>query len=100
MNIGPKEIGTEVPEADALEQRTPALPENTEESTVTDPLPDDVPEPDFIDQHTPVQSGSAGYDRNSPTEAEAAEADLLDQAREPSTGIEEDDPDSVEDAGS
>ncbi|MCA4131765.1 hypothetical protein [Arthrobacter sp. M4] len=99
MNTEPEEIGPEVPEADALEQRTPVLAESTEESTVPDLLPDDVPQPDFIDQHTDVQPGSVGFDGIAATEAEAAEADLLDQATELPTGNDDDYPGAGEDAG-
>ena len=99
MNIGPEEIGLEVPEADALEQRTPVLPESPGEVPVTDQLPVGVPEPDFIEQRTAVQPGTAGYDRIAATEVEAAEADLVEGAMEPSTGDEEDYPDDREDAG-
>lgn len=101
MNNEPEEIGPEVPEADALEQRTPVVPENSEELAVTAPSPDDVPESDFIDQHTPVQPGSAGYDSVAVTEAEAAEADLIEQATESLAGSEDDYSDAREDdAGS
>lgn len=100
MNIEPEEIGTEVPEADALEQRTPAVPESTEELTETGQSPDDVPQPDFIDQHTPVQPGGAGYDEIAATDAEAAEADLIEQATESAADSEDDYSDAREDAGS
>ncbi|MGO4653049.1 MULTISPECIES: hypothetical protein [unclassified Arthrobacter] len=99
MNIEPEEIGPEVPEADALEQQTPVVPENSGELTVGEQLPDGVPQADFIEQRTPVQPGSHGYDGIAVTEAEAAEADLIEGAIEPSTGDEDDYPDAREDTG-
>jgi hypothetical protein len=99
MNIEPEEIGPEVPEADALEQQTPVLPENSEGLTVMEQAPDGVPQADFIEQHTAVQPGSAGYDGIAATEAEATEADLIEGAIEPPTGDEDDYPDASEDAG-
>jgi hypothetical protein len=99
MNIEPEETGPEVPEADALEQRTPVLPENPEESPVTEQLPDGVPQADFIEQRTAVRPGSAGYDGIAATEAEADEADLIEGAMGLSADDEEDYPDAREDAG-
>jgi hypothetical protein len=99
MNVEPEEIGPEVPEADALEQRTPALPESTGELTEINGLPGDVPQPDFIEQRTDVQPGSAGYERIAATQAEAAEADLIDQATDLSSGAEDEYPDAAEEPG-
>lgn len=100
MNIEPEEIGPEVPEADALEQRTPVVPESAEDFAVSGLSPDDVPQPDFIDQHTPVQPGGAGYDEIAATDAEAAEADLIEQATESAADSEDDYSDAREDEGS
>lgn len=99
MNVQPEEIGPEVPEADALEQRTPVLPEGSGELTEMDGLPGDVPQADVIEQRTDVQPGGAGYGRIAVTEAEAAEADLIDQATELSPGAEDEYPDAAEDPG-
>ena len=99
MNIQPEEIGPEVPEADALEQRTPVLPESTGEPTAMNALPGDVPQADAIEQRTDVRPGNAGYERIAATEAEAAEADLIDQTIAPATGSEDEYPDVVEEPG-
>lgn len=82
MNIQPEpEAPRDVPEADALEQRTPVLPEGSEEYGVMDPLPDDAPEADVMEQHADLRPCGAGYARISGvTEADAAEADLVEQA--------------------
>ena len=42
------EIGPEVPEADAIEQRQPALPEDMDEEP--DTIPPDAPEADALEQ--------------------------------------------------
>jgi len=99
MNIEPEETSSEVPEADAFEQRTPVLPESPEELPATEQLPQGVPEADFIDQRRAVQPGSAGYDGIATTEAEAAEADLIEEALGLSADDEEDYPGNREDAG-
>jgi hypothetical protein len=99
MNFEPEETGPEVPEADALKQRTPVLPENPEELPGMEQLPEGVPQADFIDQRTVVRPGSAGYDGIATTEAEAAEADLIEGALGPSADDEDDYPDAREDAG-
>ncbi|MDQ0822284.1 hypothetical protein QFZ79_000031 [Arthrobacter sp. V4I6] len=99
MNVEPEETGSEVPEADALEQRTPVLPESPEELPEMELLPDGVPQADFIDQGRAVQPGSAGYDGIATAEAEADEADLIEAALGLSADDEEDYPDAREDAG-
>jgi len=85
MNIGPEpEPLPEVPEADALEQKTPVLPEGSEEPELMHPLPDDAPEADVMEQRTDVLPGGAGpagsAGRAGFSETEAAEADLVEQA--------------------
>jgi hypothetical protein len=91
MNIGQDpESPREVPEADALEQQTPVLPEGSEEFELTRPLPDDAPEADVLEQRTNVLPGGSAFTRLSGvSEAEAAEADYIEQALAPS--FEEDD---------
>ena len=44
------EIGPEVPEADALEQLRPALPDDADEDEEPDTIPPDVPEADALEQ--------------------------------------------------
>ncbi|TQJ66500.1 hypothetical protein FBY31_0510 [Arthrobacter sp. SLBN-100] len=92
------ETPRDLPEADALEQQTPILPEGSEEFTVKDPLPDDAPEADVIEQHTDVLPGSTGYAGIAGAAAgqEASEADLMEQAMAPSLDDEEDYPDARE----
>lgn len=96
MNIPPQpETPRDIPEADALEQQTPVLPEGTEESAILDPLPDDAPEADVIEQRADVQPGSTGYAGIAgAAEADATEADLIEQAVAPSIDDEEDYPDA------
>lgn len=91
MNIGREpETPSEVPEADALEQQTPVLPEASEEFELTKPLPDDAPEADVLEQRTDVLPGGSAFSRLAgASEAEAAEADYIEQALAPS--FEEDD---------
>ena len=98
MDIRPQpEELPDVPEADALEQRMPVLPERVEDFGGTDPLPEDAPEADVIEQRTEVQPGSAGYSEiPRAIEVEAAEADLVEQAVAPSVNDEEDFPDAYE----
>ncbi|MEV8146666.1 hypothetical protein AB0O52_00785 [Arthrobacter sp. NPDC080073] len=96
MNIEPEEIGPEVPEADALEQHTPVLPLIEEEPMEANRVPEGVPQEDFIDQRTDVQPGSADYDGIAATEAEAAEADLIEQARGLSADNEDEYPEAYE----
>ena len=100
MNIGSQpETPRDVPEADALEQQTPVLPEDSEGFTVMDPLPDDAPEADVIEQHTDVKPGSTGFmGITGAAEADAAEADLIEQAVAPSVDDAEDYPDASEEA--
>ena len=94
MSIGPEESSPEVPEADALEQRTPALPEDSRELPVREQLPDDVPQADFIEQHQTVQPASTGYDVIATSEAEADEGDLIEGNLGPPAEDEDDYPDA------
>jgi hypothetical protein len=98
MNVQPEpETPSDVPEADALEQRKPALPEASEEPVGAGQLPDDAPEADVIEQRTdvgPVNSGSLGMVGGASTEA--AEADLVEQAMASSFDDEEDYPEARE----
>lgn len=99
MNIEPEEIGPEVPEADALEQHTPVLPQIEEEPMEANRAPEGVPQEDFIDQRTDVQPGIQGYDGRAITEAEANEADVIEQARGLSADNEDEYPEAYEDGG-
>jgi hypothetical protein len=94
MNIQPApETPREVPEADALEQQTPILPEGSDEVGAINPLPDDASEADAIEQRTGVLPGGAGpAGVAGVSEADAAEADLIEQALAPSFDDEEDYP--------
>ena len=49
-----QEIGPEVPEADALEQMQPALPEDVDEDEEPASIPPDVPEADALEQSRSV----------------------------------------------
>jgi hypothetical protein len=96
MNIGSQPQTPDVPEADALEQQTPVLPEGSEEFGA---LPDDASEADAVDQHTDVRPDSTGYAGIAgAAEADAAEADLIEQAIAPSLDDEEEYPDAHEQA--
>jgi hypothetical protein len=44
------EIGAEVPEADALEQMQPALPDDVDDDEELRSIPPDVPEADALEQ--------------------------------------------------
>jgi hypothetical protein len=44
------EIGPEVPEADALEQQQPALPDDVDEDEEPATIPPEVPEADALEQ--------------------------------------------------
>lgn len=101
MNIGPEpESLPEVPEADALEQKTPVLPEGSEEPELMHPLPDDAPEADVVEQRTEVLPGTAGSaGRAGFSETEASEADLVEQALAPTFDDEEDYREEEEDIG-
>lgn len=98
MNIQPEsELLREVPEADALEQQTPILPEGSDDFGVMNPLPDDAPEADVMEQRAdvlPDGGGSVGIAGVS--EADAAEADLIEQAQAPLFDDEEDYPGGLE----
>ena len=56
-----EEIGAEVPEADAIEQRRPAVPEPDDEETTA--IPPDAPEADALEQATPVPAPDDDTDR-------------------------------------
>lgn len=104
MNRGPEpESLREVPEADALEQKTPVLPEVSEESELMHPLPGDAPEADVMEQRTEVLPGAAGSagsaGRAGFSETEASEADLVEQALAPTFDDEEDYREEQEDIG-
>lgn len=94
MNIQPApESPREVPEADALEQQTPILPEGSDDSRVRNPLPDDAPEADALEQRADVlPDGGGTVGIAGVSEADAAEADLIEQAQAPSLDDEEDYP--------
>lgn len=94
MSIGPEETSPEVPDSDALEQRTLALPEDSQEWPVTGHLPDDVPQADFIEQHQAVQPDSVGYERITASEADADEGDLIEGNLGPPAEDEDDYPDA------
>lgn len=71
----------DVPEADALEQKTPVVPEGSEESELVEPLPGDAPEADVLEQRTDVLPGSTRPSEPAGvSETDAAEADLIEQA--------------------
>lgn len=92
MNIRPeRETSPEIPEADALEQQTPVLPDGSE-NEVMDPLPIDAPEADVIEQHADIRPGGAAAGIAAVAEADAAEADLVEQAMALSIDDEEDYP--------
>lgn len=94
MSFGLEETSPEVPDTDALEQRTPVLPKDSQEWTVTGHLPDDVPQADFIDQHKAVQPASADYEGVTASEAEADEGDLIEGNMGPAGDDEDDYPDA------
>ena len=94
MSTGPEETSPEVPDSDALEQRIPALPGDSQEWPETGQLPDDVPQADFIEQHQAVQPDSAGYDRIAALKAEADEGDLIEGNLGPPVEDEDDYPDA------
>jgi hypothetical protein len=100
MNTGSApESPREVPEADALEQQTPILPEGSDEFGVMDPLPDGASEADVMEQRAdvrPTGAGTAGI--TGVSEADAAEADVIEQALAPSFDDEEDYPEGPEGA--
>ncbi|BCW43985.1 hypothetical protein [Arthrobacter sp. StoSoilB5] len=101
MNIGQKpEAPREVPEADAVEQQTPVLPEGSEESELMKPLPDDAPEADVLEQRTDVLPGGSAFTRLAGmSEAEAAEGDYIEQALAPSFDEEDDYRENNEEVG-
>lgn len=92
MNILPEpESLREVPEADALEQKTPIVPDGSGEFEPMDPLPGDAPEADVLEQRTAVLPGGGGpADTAGISETDAAEADIIEQTLAPSFDDEED----------
>ena len=97
MNSGSQpEAPREAPEADALEQQIPVLPEGSEELDLGS-LPADSPEADIIEQHTDVLPHGTGRGVTAEDAGlEAPEADLIEQAVAPPFGDEEDYPDARE----
>jgi hypothetical protein len=51
---GDQGIGAEVPEADALEQMRPALPDDVDDDEEPASIPSDVPEADALEQSRSV----------------------------------------------
>jgi hypothetical protein len=97
MSIRPEpESPREVPEADALEQQTPILPEGSDDADVINPLPDDAPEADVMEQRADSLPSVRSVGIASVSEADAAEADLIDQALPSSFDDEEDYPAGLE----
>ncbi|WP_458779760.1 hypothetical protein [Arthrobacter sp. D3-16] len=88
----------EVPEADALEQQIPILPVDSDDAGVINPLPDDAPEADAMEQRADaLPSASArSVGISGVSEADAAEADLIEQALLSSFDDEEDYPGGLE----
>ncbi|MEW1812570.1 hypothetical protein AB0284_17925 [Pseudarthrobacter phenanthrenivorans] len=84
----------EAPEADALEQQTPVLPEGSDGFS-QGPLPPEAPEADVVEQRTDVIPGTAGHAAAvHDAQMEAAEADLVEQAESPPWDDDEDYPDA------
>jgi hypothetical protein len=99
MSIRPeRETSPDIPEADALEQQTPVLPDGSG-NEVMDPLPIDAPEVDVMEQHADVVPGGAEAGITAVAEADAAEADLLEQAVALSLDDEEEYPESRDETG-
>lgn len=94
MSTEPEATGPEVPDSDALEQRRPALPEDSQEWPTAGQLPDDVPQADFIEQHKAVRPAGAGYDGIIASVAEADEGDLIEGNLGPAGDDEDDYPDA------
>lgn len=91
MSNQPEETPMEVPEADAVEQRQPAIPDAGVDEF--NPLPDDAPEADVLEQRTPLVSTPLPDVLASDLAAEkAAEADALEQAVGTPGGDEDDYP--------
>lgn len=92
MNIRP-EPGSlrDVPEADALEQKTEIVPDGSEESELMNPLPTDAPEADVMEQRAPVLPGGGRLaEPAGVSETDGAEADIIEQSLAPSFDDEED----------
>lgn len=91
MNSQPEETPMEVPEADAFEQRLPAMPDAGAHEA--DPLPEDASEADVLEQRTPLVSWDPA-DLAAPdlSAEEAAEADAIEQAAGTPGNDEEDYP--------
>lgn len=92
MNIRPEpDPLRDVPEADALEQTTPAVPEGSGELGLINPLPGDASEADVMEQRTDVLPGGARpAEPAGVSETDAAEADVIEQSLAPSFDDEED----------
>jgi len=100
MNIGSEpESLPEVPEADALEQKTPVLPEGSEEPELMHPVPDDAPEADVMEQRADALPSARSGGIADFSETEASEADLVEQALAPTYDDEEDYREEQEDIG-
>jgi len=96
MSIGPEETSPEVPDSDAIEQRAPALPEETQEWPAAGQLPADVPQADYIEQREAVQPASTGYDGITASDVDADEGDLIEGHLGPAGDAEDDYPDARE----
>jgi hypothetical protein len=92
MNIRPEpEPRWHVPEADALEQKTPVVPDGSEESELMNPLPAEAPEADVVEQRAPVLPGGGRPEEPAGVfDTDAAEADMIEQSLVPSFDDEED----------
>ncbi|WP_411374133.1 hypothetical protein ACLH0K_13850 [Arthrobacter sp. MPF02] len=94
MNLGSHpEVPEDVPEADALEQRTPVQPEGSDDFGLADGLPEDASEADVLEQHLDVRAGAPGYAALAgAAEGKAAEGDLVEQVLAPPPEDEDDYP--------
>jgi hypothetical protein len=80
-----------VPEADTLEQKTPIVPDGSEESELMNPLPAEAPEADVMEQRAPVlPGGGRPKELAGVFDTDAAEADIIEQSLTPSFDDEED----------
>lgn len=71
------EIGPEVPEADAVEQRTPVRDKGCPPPTPH--LPSDVDEADLVEQRTPAQGQGCPEPPGNPLPFDADDADVAEQ---------------------
>lgn len=71
-------MSSEVPEADAQEQRTPVQPQGPADLPGSHPL--EAPDADYLDQQRPLMSSAGGPSARA--DSEAPEADLLEQGEE------------------